>query len=347
LPVINFLRLCRLICGKAAPFRQVFLNLVRLRLTIGGAAASIKKPPPERRSLSAQRAAEPHNRQLGFFMENNLSNTKLSFIGCGVMAEAMIAGLLRKNLVAPEQIAASHPRKNRREELNAKYKIRVFESNAEAVKGVQGKGDSIVALCVKPQRLSGVLRELKDTTTPSQIILSIIAGARIETLSEALANQKIVRAMPNTPSQIGAGITAWTCTENLSNDERANIKSLLTALGKELHVETENMIDMATSLSATGPTYIFMVMEALTDAGVHLGFSREMAKELVQETMLGSVLFAMESHKHPAELRNMVTSPGGTSADAIYQMEKGGLRTVLSKAVYSAYQKAVALGQKK
>ena len=153
--------------------------------------------------------------------------------------------------------------------------------------------------------------------------------------------------MPNTPSQIGAGITAWTSTDKVSDAEKAQIKSLLTALGKEVYVENENMIDMATSLSATGPTYIFMVMEALTDAGVHLGFSREMAKELVQETMLGSVKFAIESHKHPAELRNMVTSPGGTSADAIYQMEKGGLRTVLSKAVYSAYQKAVALGKKK
>jgi pyrroline-5-carboxylate reductase len=153
--------------------------------------------------------------------------------------------------------------------------------------------------------------------------------------------------MPNTPSQIGAGITTWTCTGGVGETERAQIKALLTALGKELYVETENMIDMATSLSATGPTYVFMVMEALTDAGVHLGFSREMARELVQETMLGSVLFAMESHKHPAELRNMVTSPGGTSADAIYQMEKGGLRTVLSKAVYAAYQRAVALGQKK
>lgn len=153
--------------------------------------------------------------------------------------------------------------------------------------------------------------------------------------------------MPNTPSQIGHGITAWTCTEEVSEREHAQVKALLTALGRELYVETENMIDMATSLSATGPTYIFLVMEALTDAGVHMGFSREMAKELVQETMLGSVLFAMESHKHPAELRNMVTSPGGTSADAIYQMEKGGLRTVLSKAVYAAYQRAVALGQKK
>ncbi len=280
-------------------------------------------------------------------MENDLTKTKLAFVGCGVMAESMIAGLLRKKLVAPEQLAASHPRANRRAELNEKYKIQVHELNGEAVKQSRESENSIVALCVKPQRLSGVLQELKEVVLPNQIVFSIIAGAKIETLSEALGNKKIVRAMPNTPSQIGAGITAWTCTESVSVQERANVKALLTALGKELHVETENMIDMATSLSATGPTYIFMVMEALTDAGVHLGFSRDMSKELVQETMLGSVLFAMESHKHPAELRNMVTSPGGTSADAIYQMEKGGLRTVLSKAVYAAYQRAIALGQKK
>ena len=259
----------------------------------------------------------------------------------------MIAGLLRKNLVKPEQVVASHPRAGRRQDLTVKYGIQMFESNAEAVSKIRENENSMVALCVKPQRLNGVLQDLNGSVAPNQIVLSIIAGAKIKTLSESLANEKIVRAMPNTPSQIGAGITAWTSTENVSNEERAQIKALLTALGKELYVETENMIDMATSLSATGPTYIFMVMEALTDAGVHLGFSREMAKELVQETMLGSVLFAMESHKHPAELRNMVTSPGGTSADAIYQMEKGGLRTVLSKAVYSAYQKAVALGQKK
>ncbi len=281
-------------------------------------------------------------------MENNLANTKLAFIGCGVMAESIIAGLLRKNLVSAQQIVATHPRENRRRELAEKYSIEVCEDNAQAVEQIRVYENSIVALCVKPQRLKGVLEELKDTVLPSQIVLSIIAGAKIETISEALGNKKIVRTMPNTPSQIGAGITAWTSSEeSVSVAERAQIKALLTALGKEIYVETENMIDMATSLSATGPTYIFMVMEALTDAGVHLGFSRETAKELVQETMLGSVLFAMESHKHPAELRNMVTSPGGTSADAIYQMEKGGLRTVLSKAVYAAYSRAVALGQKK
>jgi pyrroline-5-carboxylate reductase len=111
-----------------------------------------------------------------------------------------------------------------------------------------------------------------------------------------------------------------------------------------MHVETERMIDMATALSATGPTYIFLMMEALVDAGVHLGFSRQVAQELVLQTMRGSVRFALETEKHPAELRNMVTSPGGTSAEAIYQMEKGGFRTVLSKAVWAAYQRSVSLG---
>ena len=280
-------------------------------------------------------------------MENNLTNAHLAFIGAGVMAESMIAGLLRKNLVRPEQITASHPRPNRRQELTENYKISVFENNTETVESLKNKENSIIFLCVKPQRVNSVLQELKGFVTPAQMIVSIVAGARIETIEGELGNQKIVRAMPNTPAQIGAGMTAWTCTEAISETEKAQIKSLLSALGKELYVETENMIDMATALSATGPTYIFMVMEALTDAGVHLGFSRDSAKNLVQEMMLGSVQFAIESNKHPAELRNMVTSPGGTSAEAIYQMEKGSLRTVLSKGVYAAYNRAVALGQKR
>lgn len=279
-------------------------------------------------------------------MENNLSNAKLAFIGCGVMAESMLAGLLKKDLVSEKQIVASHPRENRRRELSERYNIEVFEHNSEAVEKIRDEKSSIVLLCVKPQRIKGVLQELKGVVLSEQLILSIVAGAKIATISKALGNEKVVRTMPNTPSQIGHGITAWTCTEQVSESEREQVKSLLTALGQELFVETENMIDMATSLSATGPTYIFLVMEALTDAGVHMGFSRDMSKKLVQEMMLGSVLFAMESDKHPAELRNMVTSPGGTSAEAIYQMEKGTLRTVLSKAVFAAYQKAVKLGEK-
>jgi pyrroline-5-carboxylate reductase len=275
-----------------------------------------------------------------------LKNTKFAFIGCGVMAESIIAGLLRKELVRGEQITASHPRNERRESLANTYNITAYEHNADAVKSL-ADDNSIVVLCVKPQRLKGVLAELKGVVKTTQLVISIIAGATIETISASLENNLVVRTMPNTPSQIGQGMTAWTCAEKVTNEQKAQVKLLLSALGKELYVETENQIDMATSLSATGPTYIFMLMEALTDAGVHLGFSREMSKELVQQTMLGSTLFAMESHKHPAELRNMVTSPGGTSAAAIYEMEKGSMRTVLSKAVYAAYKRAVELGEKK
>lgn len=270
----------------------------------------------------------------------------LAFIGCGVMGESMLAGLLKKGIVEPKNISASHPREVRRDELTEKYGIAAYASNAEAAKAVAENENSVIVLCVKPQRLAKVLSDLEGVLHPNDLVVSIIAGARIEKLAEELGTAKVVRAMPNTPSQIGAGITAWTCTEAVGDQDRGHVRQILSALGKELFVETENMIDMATSLSATGPTYIFMVMEALTDAGVHLGFSRDMAKELVQETMLGSVKFAMESHKHPAELRNMVTSPGGTSAEAIYQMEKGTLRTVLSKAVYAAYKRAVDLGKK-
>ena len=278
-------------------------------------------------------------------MNKLLTGSKLAFIGCGVMAESIIAGLLRKDLVKPSHIVASHPRSERRDELQKKYKIEAFEQNADAVKAV-GADNSMVVLCVKPQRIKHVLADLKNVVPPEQLVISIVAGATIELISETLDNSLVVRAMPNTPSQIGQGMTAWTCTTEVGEKHRAQVKELLTALGKEIFVETENMIDMATSLSATGPTYIFTFMEAMTDAGVHLGFSRHVSQELVQQTILGSVLFAIESGKHPAELRNMVTSPGGTSAEAIYQMEKGSLRTVLSKAIYAAYKRAVELGKK-
>jgi pyrroline-5-carboxylate reductase len=281
--------------------------------------------------------------------DSPLSSTRLSFIGCGAMSEAMIAGLLRQKLVTPEQIIGSHPRAARREALTEKYGIRLLESNVAAVKAAESEAHSeaIVVLAVKPQRLNGLLHELQGALWLGPLLVSIIAGAQIETLAGQLAHPAVVRAMPNTPAQIGQGMTVWTATPEVTPAQEAAARALFGALGKEIKVETENMVDMATALSATGPTYAFLMMEALVDAGVHMGFSRRVAQDLVYQTLLGSVMFAMESHKHPAELRNMVTSPGGTSAEAIYQMEKGGLRTVFSKAVYAAYQRAVALGEKK
>jgi pyrroline-5-carboxylate reductase len=248
--------------------------------------------------------------------------------------------LLKQLVVTPAQITGSHPRPARRAELAEHYGINLSESNRAAARG------AIIVLAVKPQKLHGVLQELKAALQAEQLVVSIIAGARLETIADELQHPAVVRAMPNTPAQIGRGMTVWTTTAQVSNRQSAQVRAMLGALGREMRVAEERQIDMATALSATGPTYIFMLMEALVDAGVHMGFSREVARELVVETMLGSTLFAMESHKHPAELRNMVTSPGGTSAEAIYQMEKGSLRTVLSKAVYAAYQRAVALGKK-
>jgi len=281
---------------------------------------------------------------------NPLANARLAFIGLGVMAEAIAAGLLRKGLVTPEQMVGSHPRAARREELYAKYGIQMFDANREAVEAAyptDSDTGSIVILAIKPQRLAKVLSELKGSIHKDQVVVSIVAGAKIETIADELLHGAVIRTMPNTPAQVGEGVTAWTSSAAVSEAQEHEVRAMLEALGKAVRVENERQIDMATALSATGPTYIFLVMEALIDAGVHMGFSRHVAQELVQQMILGSVLFARESHKHPAELRNMVTSPGGTSAEAIYQMEKGSLRTVLSKAVWAAFQRAEALGAKK
>lgn len=294
----------------------------------------------------------PHSPEDGV---HPLGAVRLAFIGCGVMAEAIIAGLLKRRLVMPSQIVGSHPAPARRDELESKYGIDMVEDNREAALSdpaaegslAEGSTHSLVILTVKPQRLGMVLGELRGALRQEQLLVSIVAGARTETIGNGLLHTSIVRAMPNTPAQIGEGITVWTATPQVTDAQRMQVSALLGALGREMPVEEEKLIDMATALSATGPTYIFLVMEALIDAGVHLGFSRHMAHELVLQTMLGAVLFARESQKHPAELRNMVTSPGGTSAEAIYQMEKGSLRTVLSKAVWAAYQRAVSLGAPK
>ncbi len=209
--------------------------------------------------------------------KTEMDGTGLSFIGCGVMAESMIAGLLREEIVRADQVVGSHPRAERRAELKDKYGIRMFDANAEAAAHFSGPNAAVV-LTVKPQRSSHVLEELAEAVGQENLVISIVAGTSIETISDALKNKFVVRAMPNTPSQIGKGMTAWTCSGSVDEKHKRLAKVLFTALGKELFVETENMIDMATSLSATGPTYTFMVMEAMTDAGVHLGFSREVSQ---------------------------------------------------------------------
>lgn len=269
-----------------------------------------------------------------------LAGQQLAFIGTGVMAEVIIAGLLQKKLADPQAIYASHPRPKRVEDLATRLGIRTTSSNREAAEHAD-----IVILCLKPQRLSNVLNELGGSIKPNQLLISIITGATTANLATRLDHPAVVRVMPNTPAQIGQGVSVWTTTPTVSEPQRNQVRAILGALGKEMWFEEERFIDMATALSGTGPAYVFMVMEALIDAAVHLGFSRQDARELVTQTMLGSVLLMRDSPKHPAELRNMVTSPNGTTAEAIYELEKGSLRTIMSKAVYAAYQKTSVLSK--
>jgi pyrroline-5-carboxylate reductase len=269
---------------------------------------------------------------------NPLAAARLAFVGAGVMGEAMIAGLLKQALISPDHVIASHPRPDRREKLAERFAIRTTESNRDAAVEAD-----LVLLTIKPQVLPGVMRQLSGYLRPEQLIVSVIAGAPIDVLASGLDHRAIVRVMPNTPAQIGQGMSVWTTTPDVSDQQRLRVQAVLGALGEELWVDEEKYIDMATALSGTGPTYVFLMMEALIDAGVHMGFSRRIAEEIVLQTVAGSVAFARDSGKHMAELRNMVTSPGGTSAEAIYQMEKGGLRTVLSRAVYAAYQRTQVL----
>ncbi len=268
-----------------------------------------------------------------------LERTTIATVGSGVMAEAMIGGLLRGNLVAPDRIVASHPRAARREHLAATYGIRVVASNTEAVDGAD-----VVLLAVKPQMLARVGREIGPHLRRGQLVLSVLAGPTSAALTGTLGHDQVVRAMPNTPAQIGQGMTVWWATPATSAAQRAQAKALLGALGAELEVEDEKWVAMATAVSGTGPAYAFLVMESLIDAAVHLGFPRHIAHDLVIETLEGSIRFARLSGDHPAVLRNMVTSPGGTSAAAIHEMESGRLRTVLSEAVWAAFRRTVELG---
>jgi pyrroline-5-carboxylate reductase len=268
-----------------------------------------------------------------------LRDETLGFIGCGMMGEAMIKGLLREDLVDPRQIIASHPRAERCLELENRYGVRVTSSNRDAAEEA-----SFVILAIKPQYLADVVGDLDGALTLDSTVLSIVAGVRMNRLGADLGVNRVIRAMPNTPAQIGRGISVWTATDEVGDAGRAKVRAILSALGRDEYVTHEGELDMATALSGTGPAYVFLFMEALIDAGVHMGFSRRVAERLVFETVLGAAEFAKGAPEHLAKLRNQVTSPGGTSAEAQYQLERGRLRTVLSDAVWAAYRRCQQLG---
>lgn len=269
-----------------------------------------------------------------------LKDIRIAVIGAGVMGEAMIGGLLKQELVAPDQIVATEPRPERRAEIAAAYGIRVTDDNAEAAHWAQ-----VAIFSIKPQTLPRILPELRGALREGELVISILAGTPIRAFVEGLGHGAVVRAMPNTPAQIGQGMTVWAASHEVTEQQRGWARTILGSFGRELAVDDETYLDMATAINGTGPAYVFMVLEAMIDAGVHLGLPRYMAEELVHQTMLGSVMYAMRSGRHAAELRNAVTSPGGTTAAAMYELERGGLRTVLSDAIWAAYRRSAELGK--
>ncbi|MFC1955612.1 pyrroline-5-carboxylate reductase [Chloroflexota bacterium] len=264
---------------------------------------------------------------------------KVSFIGGGNMGEAMLSALLSQRLCTPEEISASDIDELRRRYLEEKYGVLVTNDSRLAT----GNGD-VVVLAIKPKNLTEVMAELDSQLKSTQLVLSIVAGARIDTLCQGMRHRHIVRCMPNTPGQIGEGMSVWAAAAEVTAEQKKWTSSILGSMGKEIYVADEKYLDMATAISGSGPAYFFLFVESLVEAAVNIGIPRDIAEKLVLQTMLGSSHLIQKSGKSPAELRRMVTSPGGTTAEALLQFEKGGFRQIVLQAVTAAYNKAKQLG---
>jgi len=262
---------------------------------------------------------------------------KIAFIGGGAMGEAIIKCLLTKRVAAPQDIAVSDISLVRRELLNKEYGVSTLADNRKTVTNTD-----LIILAVKPQNLPKVMEDIKGLAL-EQLVLSIVAGTTLSSLCHDLEHSSVIRAMPNMPAQIGEGMTVWTATAKTKERQKKLAQTILRALGKEIYVADEKYLNMATALSASGPAYVFLFIEALIDAGVHIGLPRDMAQELVIQTILGATRSVVKTGKHPADLRNMVTSPGGTTTEALLQLEKGGFRSLIIESVAAAYKKSERL----
>ncbi len=264
---------------------------------------------------------------------------KIAFIGGGAMAEAILKRLVLGGLAQPEQVAVAEPVPARRDYLRNEYGVGVEAENSAAATGA-----SILVLAIKPQVLDKVLPGLVGLLQPETLVISIMAGVRISSLRRGLGHERIVRSMPNTPAQVGKGMTVWTATSAVTPDDKGQAQMILEAMGDAFFVDDEHAIDLATGLSGSGPGFVFLLVEALIDAGVHIGLSRVQAERMVLQTIEGSIALMREGNLHPADLRNRVTSPGGTTAAGSLVLEQRGVRAALIEAVAAAAARSEALG---
>ncbi|MDA0770296.1 MAG: pyrroline-5-carboxylate reductase [Chloroflexi bacterium] len=264
---------------------------------------------------------------------------KLSFIGGGVMAEAIIGGVIEGGIASPEEVRVGEPVAERRDAMEETYGLKAYASNSDVLEGAD-----LVVLAVKPQILPYLLPELQTALRPEHTVASIVAGATMKTLTEGLMHKAVIRIMPNTPAQIGSGMSVWTASDSVTEAAKKATSQILRTLGEEVYVPDEKLIDMATAVSASGPAYVFLFIESMIDAAVYLGMARDMARQLVLQTVLGSTELVKQTGRHPADLKDMVTSPGGTTIEALRSFESRGFRSAVFEGIIAAYEKSKALG---
>lgn len=265
---------------------------------------------------------------------------KISFIGGGVMGEAILDAILSAGIINSVDVQISEPFEEKRTYLSDEYGVKCVDSNLTVIENA-----NFIVLAIKPQTLNLVMKEIKGKIESNQTVISIIAGVTLDTLNNGLKHESVIRVMPNTPAQIRQGISVWTATKAVSKEDLEAGKAILTTLGDEIYVTDEKMLDMATALSGSGPAYVFLFIESLIDAGVYLGIPKDVATALVTQTILGSTQMLKDTNKDPSALKNMVTSPGGTTAEALLAMEEGSFKATVINAVMAAYEKSKALGE--
>ena len=256
------------------------------------------------------------------------------------MAEAIMRGVIDAHVAEPGDVSIGEPRAERRDYMTQQFGVAAHQDNLKAAHDAD-----LVVLSIKPQDLHVVFDQLGSRLSDNQAVVSIVAGAKMQTLADGMAHPPVIRVMPNTPAQIGAGMTMWTCSKQVAESQRDFTKSVLSTIGQEIYVDDEKYLDMATALSASGPAYVFLFLEALIDAGVYVGLPRDMARTMALQTVYGSTKLVMDTGRHPADLKDMVVSPGGTTAEGLQALERAGVPAALVEAVNAAYLKSIKLGQ--
>ena len=264
--------------------------------------------------------------------------TRIAVIGGGTMGATFIRAVTGAGVVSMGDLTVCEIVPERRDWLASEFEgIRIHETPLS-----MGPDHSAIYLSVKPQDLKS-LSNLSPASSP--LLISILAGSTIAEVKASTGAERIVRAMPNTPAQIGRGFTAWTATDGVTSEERALVSRLLDTMGEQLYVADESVIDKVTAVSGSGPAYVFLIIEAMINAAVNIGLRPDDARRMVLQTLSGSTEFAAESGEHPAVLKDMVTSPGGTTAAGLRVLEQRGVRAALIDAVAAAHQRAEELGR--